>query len=230
MFYTLWWKRDRILYSGKTVHEQRVEVFKRAGLKHRTVKSLEELASWLPPNTHYSMKGGGETQSYARYLLAPRIQVRDSDCRLVIGDDAITVEGVDARAGAKDEPRHGWRGVLLSVVILAGISALFLKSLRGLRLSVPESAALGATAVCIVVVLTRAMASGFSAAGWILAMAGVGGLTWLVSDWIRRARHGAGSEEAGGARSGRPAATMLKVGAVAAVAAALVTSVFMSVV
>ena len=71
--YRLWWDRERALYWGQSVEDQRALVFDRAGLPPGILNDISEIDRLWPERMHYRATGNPDALSYVTYLLAPRI-------------------------------------------------------------------------------------------------------------------------------------------------------------
>lgn len=142
--YRLWWQRERVLYAGKTVDQQREVVFQRAGIPATLVQKINVLLEKWPTHLKYSATGNFTSLSYIQYLLIPRVPSGgDSDYSIHLeGDTLITTESASLlqqknETGVAKTPV----GFLLSLLFLSGV-AVFLKRIFRVSMSWPESFAL----------------------------------------------------------------------------------------
>ena len=70
--YHLWWTRERALYLGKSVDEQRAAIFQRAGLPRETLELAKKMDAAWPVDIAYKAAGSEVRLSYLKYLLLPR--------------------------------------------------------------------------------------------------------------------------------------------------------------
>lgn len=87
--YHLFFTRELRLYGGKSVSEQRQEVFRRAGMPVELLPGVAAVAQKWPLFTRYQSHGDPVRLSYVHYLLAPRVPVAASDRHLVLDHDRI---------------------------------------------------------------------------------------------------------------------------------------------
>ena len=176
--YHLWWTRECALYGGKDVHEQRVEVFRRAGIARTLLDEAETLDRIWPLNVRYEVKGDHNQLSYIRYLLIPRIPDGNPFFSIEEKDGRLLYRPVLKATHNPEETRPSARGFLLSLFLLSGIAAL----LGGLPfltpLSVPERFGLSVLLLAIVTMLSRAVLQ--DAAPGFLIVTATGSVGWLV--------------------------------------------------
>lgn len=80
--YHLWWTRERTLYMGKPVDEQRTAIFQRAGLPLRTLDIVKKEDAVWPLDIDYETAGSEVRLSYLEYLILPRSISGPSDYRI----------------------------------------------------------------------------------------------------------------------------------------------------
>jgi hypothetical protein len=86
--YQLWWQRERVLYVGSTVTQQRKAVFQRAGFAPSLVDQIDSVVQQWPSDIRYTAHGAENSLSYIEYLLLPRIPAEDSSHTIQIqGED-----------------------------------------------------------------------------------------------------------------------------------------------
>lgn len=189
MSYTLWWKRDRVLYAGKTVEKQRAALLGRAGLDPgKVMEAVSRAQSW-PANVHYSIKGGGENQSYVKYLLAPAIPSEVGEYRIVFGKNGVSVDpsGETPPPGLPGS-RASALGWVVSLLLISGVGYGFARCLGKTRLSFPEQVAFALLLVCLLVTASRA---GFGSAlrgMQLTALIGCAGCLGFGVDLLRKGK------------------------------------------
>ena len=192
--YHLWWTREHALYGGKDVHEQRVEVFRRAGIARTLLDEAETLDRIWPLNVRYEVKGDHNQLSYIRYLLIPRIPDGTPSFSIEEKEGRLLYRPVLTATHNPEETRQSVRGFFLSLFILSGIAAL----LGGLPfltpLSVPERFGLSVLLLAIVAIFSRAVMQD-TAPGFFL-VAAAGGVGWLA--YLLRRRRGKAIGRQGG--------------------------------
>ncbi len=142
--YQLWQQRERVLYLGKSVAEQRRTVFQRAGIPPELAEKTAELARLWPPDIRYQAKGDPNALSYVQYLLIPRIPDKTAGHALKVKGAELTADGQALSAlpaGAQTEERASPKGLVLSFAVLLGWAALLRKIWRS-RVTWPEALAL----------------------------------------------------------------------------------------
>jgi hypothetical protein len=186
MYYSLWWKRDRLLYSGKPAREQRVEVFKRAGLNPQILPDMERLAKEWPSNIHYHLGGDRGHQSYVKYLLSPRIPSGGSDYRAFIEDDRVSSEtplGLVKRGSVQRRTlTFGW---LISLILISGVGYLFSRFAVAARLSYPELTAASLAGVSLAVTLSKVLTGRAQHGMLLLTALGAIGAIWGAVELVR---------------------------------------------
>ena len=80
--YHLWWTRERVLYMGKPVDDQRVAIFQIAGLPQETLVLAKKMDVAWPSGIAYGVAGSEVHLSYLKYFLLPRIPSGSIDYRL----------------------------------------------------------------------------------------------------------------------------------------------------
>jgi hypothetical protein len=89
--YQLWWQRERVLYLGKSLPQQRETVFQRAGIPPKLIGQTAALSQHWPQDFRYKGKGDANALSYVQYLLIPRIPAKDAEYVLRVKGAALTV-------------------------------------------------------------------------------------------------------------------------------------------
>lgn len=205
----LWWSREQALYCGKTSQEQRVMVFRRAGLSENLVPALARIDQHWPRHIHYCASGDANQLSYATYLLAPRVPSGDENLQLFIGqrDDVPhgayvwspeQNDGVVAATSGKlsfglksDGSMESWPkalGLLLSFSFILGLGRLagqwpfskFPISNFQSHITFPERLGLGAIFLSAVVMLSKLVVHDARPGMLLAAAIGICGLSVLV--------------------------------------------------
>lgn len=175
--YHLWWTRERVLYAGKDIHEQRAEVFRRAGIASSLLDDAEKtLRSW-PAQTRYAASGNHNQLSYVLYLLIPRIpdgdsfSLREQEGRLFMDPEL---------PGTLQPPAAGpaLRGLILSLMSIVGIASLLARIPARMSLSTPERFGVAVFLLALLAVLSRGFFQDAAAGFWIAAAAGTAG--WIL--------------------------------------------------
>ena len=183
--YQLWWQRERVLYLGKSLAQQRETVFQRAGIPPELVGQTAALAQQWPQDLRYKGKGDVNALSYVTYLLIPRIPVQDAEYVLRVKGAVLTVpdgqlvpaQPADAPAAEQATPK----GLLLAFAVLLGWAALLRKIWRG-RTTWPEALALACLFVTLLTLPTRFFfLSAQPAFGGAIILALVGWATLLAN-------------------------------------------------
>lgn len=146
--YYLFWQRERIVYLGKEVDEQRVLVWKNSGLPLDLLNSVKEVDKNWPEYVNYSFSGQHDKKSYAEYLLVPRIP-SSSETYKIDTDGHYEPDTAVGEFTNRDEVsgKAGLLGFVGSVLSVLGIALLLKTALRKHILSVPESFALACLTV-----------------------------------------------------------------------------------
>jgi len=176
--YSLWWHREKRLYLGKDITQQRIAVFKRAGLPPGILKTINNINQNWPLDVHYEASGDQNIMSYVSYLLIPRTPSKKSDFKIELKDGVVRYKGPMSTSGStfrlKETPQY--KGLLFSVILVLGIAILIRKSLGHASLSWPESIALSLLLLMALVFLSIKLfesantgfrvASGIGIIGW----------------------------------------------------------------
>jgi hypothetical protein len=175
--YHLWWTRERVLYAGKDVHEQRAEVFRRAGIASSLLNDTEKILRGWPAQIRYAASGNHNQLSYVLYLLIPRIPdggpfaLREQEGRL-FADPELPPALQPPAAGPAP------RGLILSLLSIVGIASLLGRIPVGASLSAPERFGAAVFLLALLAVLSRGILQDAAAGFWIAAAAGTAG--WLL--------------------------------------------------
>ncbi|MCI5131988.1 MAG: hypothetical protein D3904_10805, partial [Candidatus Electrothrix sp. EH2] len=89
--YKLWWQRERELYLGKPVTQQRMTVFERAGFPPSLAEKIDSLVKQWPSDTRYTVGGDKNSLSYIKYLLIPRIPAESAAYGVTVQGSDLTV-------------------------------------------------------------------------------------------------------------------------------------------
>ncbi len=155
--YHLWWQRERVLYVGKNIQQQRKVVFQRTGLPPSLVDAVDSLVRQWPADIRYQARGDATSLSYIKYLLLPRIPAKNTAYTLNVQGKQVTATGHRADQQALDAPPvtiNNPIGLILSCAVLLGWAALFRKMWRK-HTSWPESLALACLVFTLLVLPTR---------------------------------------------------------------------------
>ncbi len=139
----LWWNRERVWYLGKSINEQRINVFKWAGIPSETLKDFIEIDTFWPMNIHYKAKGDHNTLSYGTYLLIPRIPSGSTSYAISVKGSKVLYQGVSSSTPVNRTypEKPNVFGLIISVCCVVGIAfnIRWLWSLWSLSpISVPE--------------------------------------------------------------------------------------------
>lgn len=186
--FSLWWKRDRILYSDTSPGVQRVEVFSRAGLKPDALMLANEFAAneAIDYQAGYLLRGDYNTSSYIKYLLAPRVP--DGSPQVYLNIDEKPAREIDARqlVFAFDETtplaKAGW---FFSALIIWGCGCLMARAL-GVNDGLPAIIGLGVLANGMIVMILRSLGGGMSGAGIVMSLLALSGMWLCRQEIIRR--------------------------------------------
>lgn len=175
--YHLWWTRERVLYAGKDVHEQRAEVFRRAGIASPLLDDVERILRSWPGQVRYAASGNHNQLSYVLYLLIPRIPdggpyaLREQEGRL-FADPELPPGLQPPVAGPAP------RGLILSLLSIVGIASLLGRIPVGASLNAPERFGAAVFLLALLVVLGKGVLQDAAACFWIAMAAGTAG--WLL--------------------------------------------------
>jgi len=140
--YHLWWQRERVLYFGKTVEQQRKVVFQRAGLPTGLADKVNFLARQWPSAIRYKASGDATSLSYIQYLLLPRIPAENASHTLQVkGDDFLFTSGSSDQQFTDSVDTNNPVGLIFSFFILTGWAVLLRQLWRNMP-TWPESFAL----------------------------------------------------------------------------------------
>ncbi len=173
--YHLWWTRERALYLGKSVDEQRVAIFQRAGLPRETLELAKKLDAAWPVDIAYKAAGSEIRLSYLKYLLLPRSPSGSGNYRVNEDKQGYSF-APETEGGRKELPfstvAPSPRGFVLSAAALL-FAAI---GLGRFGLTVPEGMGCAALLLCILTVPAKGALGSIDAAGWSMILAGAAGL------------------------------------------------------
>ena len=141
--YHLFWQRERVLYLGKSPEEQRVQVWKNAGLPLKLLDTINAIEKKWPKYACYAFTGQHDKKSYGEYLLVPRVPA-GSDEYIINTDGSYTSIPVSDSVepeSSNDRSQTRWTGLsgfLFSVASLFGIAFLLKAVSRSVNFSFPE--------------------------------------------------------------------------------------------
>ncbi|WP_417912660.1 hypothetical protein [Candidatus Electronema sp. TJ] len=181
----LWLERERVLYLGKSIEQQRETVLQRAGIPPELARQTAELKRRWPADVRYQAKGDANALSYVTYLLIPRIPAKDSAYVLRVKGKELTAAGGQTvqpvPADAQTAERATPKGLILSFAVLLGWAGLIRKIWRG-RTTWPEALALACLFFTLLVLPTRFFfLSAQPAFGGAIILALVGWATLLAN-------------------------------------------------
>jgi len=165
--YHLWWTRERVLYMGKPVDDQRVAIFQIAGLPQETLVLAKKMDVAWPSGIAYGVAGSEVHLSYLKYFLLPRIPSGSIDYRLDENKNgySFSPEGERNHAGLPFSTL--WptpQGFILSAAVLL----LVAMGLGRFGLSVPEGGLCAALLLAILSVLAKGLFHSIDTAGWVM--------------------------------------------------------------
>ncbi len=176
--YHLWWTRERVMYFGKDVYEQRVEVFRRAGISRTILDESGKITASWPRDARYEARGNHNQLSYIKYLLIPRIPDGSASFSMEEKDGRLLYRPVLKGTNSSEETRPSILGFLLSLFLLSGIAALLGVFPILTRLSVPERIGLSVFSLVFAAMCSRAVLQDAAPGFYLIAAAGGSG--WLV--------------------------------------------------
>ena len=173
--YHLWWTRERAIYLGKSIDDQRTAIFQRAGLPRETLQLAEKMDEAWPAGVAYVAAGSEVRLSYLKYLLLPRSPSGSGNYRVDENKRGYSfapeVEG--SRKGMPfSTVAPSPRGFVLSAAALL----LAAVGLGRFGLSLPEGMGCSVLLLCLLVVLAKGIFGSIDAAGWSMILAGAAGL------------------------------------------------------
>lgn len=198
--YHLWWQRERVVYLGKDVLQQREIVFQRAGFFPSFVEKTELLKQQWSPSVRYTAKGDLTTSfSYIKYLLIPRIPSGKENHTLTITADAWSVVGGEERPVSEkyfaQSNTKSPVGFFLSLFFIAGVGCL-LRMVFGNSLHWPEALGLACFFLLLVVLSVRFFSHSAQLAFLSVLLAGLAGWVGLLFSYFQK-RYRLGSQDKG---------------------------------
>jgi len=180
--YRLWWQRERIFYAGKSIEEQRKQVFQRAGLPSSALTSVEAISKQWPERISYKARGNQNLLSYVTYLLIPRIPSGDSRYFLHAKGNRIVWSGENRHMKPLDEKKTNNMpepvGFFISLFLVSGIAVLLRKN-RFSQLSWPEAMGLAVAGLMAVALIFRGLFHSVNIGFFILSVLGIVG--WVFT-------------------------------------------------
>ena len=176
--YHLWWTRERILYMGKDLHEQRVEVFHRAGIAEPLLNAAEQIMGSWPRDIRYSVKGiiiNFLTSNISLFPASP-VWARPFPWKKRTSSSPVSSDPFE-----KDKPieiQSSLHGLLLSLFLLSGIALLLRLGFRVPFLSIPEYAGMAVFILAGLVIASRGFLGEATTGFWFIAVAGFVG--WII--------------------------------------------------
>lgn len=178
--YNLWWQRERVLYLGKSVQQQREVVFQRAGFPPSFVEKIDLLERQWPQFVHYLAKGDLTTSlSYVKYLLIPRIPSGEGSYVITAKGDDWSVIGESNRQLSNVAHPPDTRNpavFFLSLFFLTGFGFL-MRKFWGSSLSWPEALGLSCFFLTLLVLPIRFFTFSAIPAFWGTLVIGLAG--WI---------------------------------------------------
>lgn len=173
--YHLWWTRERALYLGKSVDDQRAAIFQRACLPRETLELAKKMDTAWSEDVTYKAAGSEVRLSYLKYLLLPRSPSGSGDFRIDEHKQGYSfdpeVEGSQKGLSFSTIAPSPWGFILSATALL--LAAI---GLGRFGLSVPEGMGCAVFLLCILSVFAKGAFDSIDAAGWAMILAGVAGL------------------------------------------------------
>ncbi len=173
--YHLWWTRERVLYMGNPVDEQRAAIFQIAGLPRETLDLAKKMDAAWPEGVAYEAAGSEVKLSYLKYLLLPRIPSGSSDYRLDENKSGYSFSpgGANIYKGLPFSTLSPTpRGFILSATILFLVAMGFINCFG---LSVPEGGVCAALLLGILNMLAKGLFYSIDFAGWVMILLALAG-------------------------------------------------------
>lgn len=184
-FREYWWKRDRLLYVGRTVTEQRMALLQKVGIDPEPVLAIAQAASGWPNNTYYRIISKGLEAAYATYLLAPRVPNIGSNYFIRVDGSNVQATPQLPPMAEKKARLPGLAGLIISVLLLAGAGFIVLRPLC-LSVTLPECVGMGATLLATLTVLSKmTMETAIPGMTATALVGAVGCGWWLAARWRR---------------------------------------------
>lgn len=176
--YHLWWSRERILYMGKDLHEQRIELFRRSGIAEPLLDAAEVIMRSWPQDVRYSVKGNHNQLSYIKYLLIPRIPGNSTEYSIEENQGRLLFHPVLSEKVKSKEHQSSPRGLMLSLFFLAGIVFLLRLVPSFSLMSIPEYAGMALFVLAALVMSSRYFLNTATMGFWFITIAGIVG--WIT--------------------------------------------------
>jgi hypothetical protein len=180
--YHLWWTRERVLYMGKPVDDQRAAIFQRAGLPRETLDLAQKVEVAWPKGVAYEAAGSEVKLSYLKYLLLPRIPSGSPDYRVDENNREYSFSP-GGESSHKGLPFSTLAPTALGFILSATILLLVAMGLRRFGLSVPEGMFCASLLLSGLIILTKGLFHSIDAAGWVMLLLALAG-AFVV--WLRR--------------------------------------------
>ena len=176
--YKLWWDRERVNYSGKTVDEQRLAVWKNSGLSEVLLGVNDKVQADWPRYISYSATGDHNQLSYLKYLLIPRIPA-GSDIYSIDANGSFAPAGIQDEQVAPPQPkRFSFTGFVVSFLAVSGMTLVLQRSILSIPFSFPEMFGCASLFLMGCVVVSRALFATAVPAFYLLAATGL--LSWIA--------------------------------------------------
>lgn len=173
--YQLWWTRERVLYLGKPVHDQRAAIFQRAGLPLDTLDLAKKADAAWPADIGYEAAGSEVRLSYLKYLLLPRSPFGSGGYRIEEHKKGYSLFP-ELEGNFRTLPFSTTAPTPRSFMLSAAILLLAAAGLRRFGLSLPEGIGCALLLLCTMSVIAKGAFGSIDAAGWSMILAGAVGL------------------------------------------------------
>ena len=172
--YHLWWTRERVLYLGKTVQDQRAAIFQRAGLPLETLDLAKKADMAWPLDLDYEAAGSEVRLSYLKYLLLPRSPSGSGGYRIEEHKRGYSLSP-EIQGNFKALPFSTTAPTPQGFIISAAILLLAAFGLRRFGLSLPEGIGCALLLLCTLSVIAKGAFQSIDSAGWsMIAVAAAG--------------------------------------------------------
>jgi hypothetical protein len=185
--YKLWWDRERKNYLGKTALEQRLIIWRSAGLSASLQNIADGINATWPVDTHYSMTGNQVQQSYLKYLLIPHIP-DGSDTFKVDTNGTFSPSGKSKFEASQEHASFPVRSLIGSFLVICSLSLCLQTVFDRGQFSFPEIFSCATFAVTGVIVISRGVF--LTAKPGFFFLTGLSLLCWAYvgSGWLRQKR------------------------------------------
>ena len=150
--YKLWWERERVDYSSKSVTEQRQKIWQNAGMSQTLLAQVEAADKVWPDEVRYAVQGDHNQLSYAKYILLPRIP--DGAGTYTLRDNG-EYSPAGQSASLPQEAGSGF-GFFLSVLLIGAMAQVLQWFSLRVDLSTPEAFGIVTLLVMACSLLSRA--------------------------------------------------------------------------